>query len=81
MRREDGSYLVDGTTPIDDVVERTELAVRDGESARFDTVAGYALMLLGRIPQSGDIAEADGWRIEVVDMDGLRIDKVLISRL
>jgi putative hemolysin len=38
-------------------------------------------MLLGRIPQSGDIAEADGWRIEVVDMDGLRIDKVLISRL
>ncbi|MCE2850221.1 MAG: hemolysin family protein [Roseiflexaceae bacterium] len=81
VRREDGSYLVDGTTPIDDVVERTELAVRDGESARFDTVAGYALMLLGRIPQSGDIAEADGWRIEVVDMDGLRIDKVLISRL
>jgi putative hemolysin len=75
VRREDGSYLVDGTTPIDDVVERTELAVR------FDTVAGYALMLLGRIPQSGDIAEADGWRIEVVDMDGLRIDKVLISRL
>jgi putative hemolysin len=45
VRREDGSYLIDGTTPIDDVVERTELAVRDGESARFDTVAGYALML------------------------------------
>jgi len=81
VRREDGSYLVDGITPIDDVVERTDLAVRDGESARFDTVAGYALMLLGRIPQSGDIAEAEGWRIEVVDMDGLRIDKVLISRL
>ncbi len=81
VRREDGSYLVDGITPIDDVVERTDLAVRDGESARFDTVAGYALMLLGRIPQSGDVVEADGWRIEVVDMDGLRIDKVLISRL
>lgn len=81
VRRDDGSYLVDGITPIDDVVERTDLTVRDGESARFDTVAGYALMLLGRIPQAGDVVEAMGWRIEVVDMDGLRIDKVLISRL
>jgi len=81
VRRDDGSYLVDGITPIDDVVERTDLTVRDGESARFDTVAGYTLMLLGRIPQAGDVVEAMGWRIEVVDMDGLRIDKVLISRL
>lgn len=79
VRREDGSFLVDGITPIDDVVERTELVVRDGESARFDTIAGYTLMLLGRIPQSGDVVEAEGWRIEVVDMDGLRIDKVLIA--
>lgn len=81
VRRDDGSFLVDGITPIDDVVERTDLRIRDDDSARFDTVAGYALMLLGRIPQAGDTVEAEGWRIEVIDMDGLRIDKVLITRL
>ena len=80
IKRDDGSFLVDGNTGIDEVVQRTELVVQDADSARFDTLAGYVLTLLGYIPQAGTIVDAHGWRLEVMDMDGLRIDKVLIRK-
>jgi putative hemolysin len=80
VKRDDGSFLVDGITSIDEVVQRTELVVQDADSARFDTLAGYVLTLLGYIPQAGTVVEAHGWRLEVMDMDGLRIDKVLIRK-
>lgn len=78
VRREDGSFLIDGTTAIDDVVARTDLVVSSSENAQFDTIAGYLLSLLGHIPTAGERIRAHGWDFEVVDMDGLRIDKVII---
>lgn len=79
VRREDGTFLIDGTTPIDDVVARTQLVVHSNENAQFDTIAGYILSLLGHIPTAGEHVVAHGWKLEVIDMDGLRIDKVLLS--
>jgi putative hemolysin len=79
VRREDGTFLVDGTTAIDEVVARTQLIVHTNENAQFDTIAGYILSLLGHIPTAGEHVVAHGWKLEVIDMDGLRIDKVLLS--
>lgn len=81
VRREDGSYLVDGITPIDDVVNRTSLTIQLKENAQFDTVAGYLLSVLGHIPHAGEYVVVQDWRLEVIDMDGLRIDKILISKM
>lgn len=81
VRREDGSYLIDGITPIDDVVARTSLPVFIKENAQFDTIAGYVLSLLGHIPHAGEHIVIPEWRLEVIDMDGLRIDKILISKI
>jgi putative hemolysin len=54
-------------------------ALPQDERYRFETLAGLLLSLFGRIPRVGDTTEWGGWRFEVVDMDGLRIDKVLAS--
>lgn len=81
VKREDGSYLIDGITPIDDVVNRTSLVIQLKENAQFDTVAGYLLSLLGHIPHAGEYVVVQDWRLEVIDMDGLRIDKILISKV
>lgn len=81
IKRDDGSYLIDGITPIDDVVTRTGLTVQLKENAQFDTVAGYVLSLLGHIPHAGEHIVVQEWRLEVIDMDGLRIDKILISKV
>ncbi len=82
VQRPDGSWLLDGALPVDDVKERLGLRTRpDGDRLRFRTLGGMMLHLLGRIPHAGEAAEWEGWRLEVVDMDGHRIDKVLASRL
>lgn len=78
LTRIDGSYLVDGRTELDELEEQLGIAVPS--DARFRTVAGLALEVFGRIPNEGEIAEIDTWRIEIVDMDGRRIDKLLFSR-
>lgn len=81
VRREDGSLLIDGSLPIDDLKEHLEVEeLPDEDIYRFDTLAGFVLSLLGHIPKPGDVITWDGWRFEVIDMDGLRIDKVLVSR-
>ncbi len=51
------------------------------ERNRYHTLSGLVMLLLGRVPATGDILEVDGWKLEVVDMDGMRIDKVLASRI
>jgi putative hemolysin len=79
--RADGSWLVDGTAGIGEVVEHLGLdALPDEESGAYHTLGGFILARLGRIPQEGDAFEWDGVRFEVVDMDGRRIDKVLVAR-
>lgn len=80
-RREDGSYLVDATLPIDRFVELfPSLPIPDDESGAYQSAAGFVLTRLGRIPQAGEYFVWHKYRIEVVDMDGVRIDKLLVQR-
>ena len=78
IARADGTYLVDGRADIDELEETLGLSV--AEDARFHTVAGLALEVFGRIPGEGETARLDEWTIEIVDMDGRRIDKLLFTR-
>lgn len=78
VTREDGSLLVAGWMPADEFADRLGLPL--GDDHDFSTVAGLVLDLAGQIPQVGDVVVWDGWRIEVVDLDGRRIDKLLVSR-
>jgi magnesium and cobalt exporter, CNNM family len=78
--REDGSYLVDAQIPFYDFLrsfEKTEW-MNEGEQV-FDTLAGFILHKLERIPQTGDTMDWQGFTFEIVDMDAQRIDKVLVS--
>ncbi|MFU0842892.1 MAG: HlyC/CorC family transporter [Burkholderia sp.] len=81
-KREDGSVLLDGIISVPELKDALGLkTVPDEEEARYNTLAGMMMLLLGRVPKDGDIAEWEGWRLEVVDMDGRRIDKVLAVRV
>jgi putative hemolysin len=75
-RRVDGTWLVDGRVPIIELADKLGLAETEGE---FHTVAGLALERLARIPSEGDTFEIDGWKVEVIDMDGKRVDKLLFT--
>jgi putative hemolysin len=82
IRREDGSWLLDGALDINefkDLVERPSLP--DEASGSFHTLGGFVLHVLGRVPRAGDHFSWDGLRFEVMDMDGKRIDKVLVAAL
>ncbi len=79
VRREDGSWLLDGAKGIDAAAELLGLELPTERD--YHTVAGFVLDRLRRLPTAGDAFEALGWRFEVVDMDGRRIDKVLASPL
>src|SRR5260221_6508090 len=78
-RREDGSFLIDGQIPFYDFLSYFDKAdwMNEGEH-EFDTLAGFILHELERIPPTGDKMEWKGFTIEIVDMDGHRIDKVLV---
>jgi putative hemolysin len=81
VARDDHSWLVDGAYSVADLVDRLDVAVDNGWEGRgFSTVAGLILDRLGHIPTIGDKAQWDGLDLEVVDMDGQRIDRVLIVR-
>lgn len=79
VQREDGSWLVDGSVPVEDLVDRFGLKgvalTRD-----YTTISGLVLAELERIPATGDVIAWQGLRIEVVDMDGRRIDKLVVAR-
>lgn len=77
--REDGSLLVDGSVSLVDLKEILEIDYIPGEDTReFHTFGGLVMAVLRRVPREGDSVELSGWRFEVVDMDGLRVDKVLV---
>lgn len=82
-RREDGSWLVDALMPVAQFREALGVAQPlPGEGGgRFTTLAGFLQRALGRLPEEGDRVEAAGLVIEVLDMDGARVDKVLVTRL
>jgi putative hemolysin len=75
--RDDGSYLVDGGTSLDDIEQTLEIKV--DTDADFHTVAGLVLDALGRIPSTGERVRIGKWTVEIVDMDGRRIDKLLFT--
>ena len=81
ITREDGSLLVDGMIPIDELDEKINLKEFRFEEADYSTLAGYILYKLGEIPNEGDHFESEGYRFEIMDMDKSKIDKVLISPL
>ena len=76
IRRDDGSYLADGSLPMHELREVLPLPVLGHED--FSTLAGYVLHILGDFPQVGTTLGAEDWRLEVLDMDGTRIDRLLI---
>lgn len=79
IRREDGSYIVAGWLPVDEFSDR--LGVPIPRDAKYETVAGYVLSLVNHLPKVGETVDSENWRIEVLDLDGRRIDKVLLSRI
>lgn len=82
MQREDGSWLLDGHIPVPELKDRLMLdSVPDEERGRYHTLSGMMMLLTGRLPKVTDTVTWEGWRLEIVDMDGRTIDKVLASRL
>jgi putative hemolysin len=82
VQREDGSWLIDGTMPAYELKELLGIRTLPGEQeGTFTTVGGFVMTSLGKVPAPGDHFEHNGWRFEVLDMDGNRVDKVLVSAL
>lgn len=81
VERDDGSWLVDGRLSSEELREMLSLHTLPGEDdSDFTTAAGMVIARYGRIPHAGEHFDWQGWRIEVVDLDGARIDKLLVSR-
>lgn len=82
VTRDDGSLLVGGTLPTEDLRELMDgAALPDAEDGDYHTLAGMCIAHFGRIPHVGEHFDWAGWRIEVVDLDGARVDKLLMRRL
>ena len=82
VKRADGSWLMDGLIPIPELKDRLEMKeVPEEDRGRYNTLAGMVMLLLGRLPNTADAVDWQGWRFEVVDLDGKRVDKLLVSRI
>ncbi|KUJ82362.1 hemolysin family protein [Ruegeria profundi] len=78
IQRDDGSLIVAGWMPIDEFADRLGLQLK--QTPQFETVAGLVLDYAAKLPQVGQFVVVDGWVLEVIDMDGRRIDKLLVYR-
>jgi putative hemolysin len=82
VRRADDSWLMDGLIPVPELKDRLELKeLPEEDRGRYNTLAGMIMLLLGRLPRTADTVHYGGWRFEVVDLDGKRVDKVLVSHI
>jgi putative hemolysin len=79
VERDDGSLLIAGSMPADQMAER--LGIELGEDRDYATAAGHALAILKRLPKEGEHFTDRGWRFEIVDMDGRKIDKLLVAEI
>jgi putative hemolysin len=79
VQRDDGSWLISGSMPADEMADRLSIALPPRRS--YHTAAGFVLSQLGRLPEIGESFDSQGWRFEIVDLDGRRIDKILASRI
>ena len=81
VQRSDGSWLLDGKILIDDMKEVLQIShLSDEDSGNFNTLGGFVMLQVGRVPVTGDVFDCDGLRFEVVDMDEMRVDKVLVAK-
>jgi len=80
VQREDGSWLLDGLMPAQELKSRLALeSLPQEDKGLYNTLAGLIMVLTGNLPREGEAVHAMGWRFEVIDLDGRRIDKVLAS--
>lgn len=79
VQRKDGSYLLDGMMGVDDFKELFDLDALPGEHDSFETLAGFILLKIGSIPKQGDSLQWNNLNFEIIDMDGNRVDKVLVK--
>ena len=77
VKRDDGSYLISGWMPAAEFADLLKVPLPP--SRQYQTMAGFLLQQFGAIPNVGDRIDAHGWRFEIVDLDGRRIDKVLAT--
>jgi putative hemolysin len=78
VRRDDGSWLLEGQMPVAEFKARLDISeLPDDDKGRYATVAGLWLAIAGRLPRTGEWVDCGDWRLEVVDLDGRRIDKLL----
>jgi putative hemolysin len=82
VRREDGSFLLDGALPVSQLKQTLHIKQLPGEKdGGFQTLGGFLMTRLGRIPAVADQLEVGGWRFEIMDMDRRRVDKVLVTQI
>jgi putative hemolysin len=81
VTRADGSWLIDGSASMEEVTTRLALdELPPDEAGAYHTLGGFVMARLGRVPKTADRFEWGGMQFEVVDMDGRRIDKVMVHR-
>jgi putative hemolysin len=82
IQRADGSWLVDGSASMEALATRFDLPpLPEDESGAYHTVGGFVMARLGRVPECADTFEWGGLQFEIVDMDGRRVDKVMVTRV
>jgi len=83
VRREDGSWLIEGGLDLETVARTldVEALVAEDDRQQYHTLGGLAMLALGRVPKTGDVFERGGHRFEIVDMDANRVDRLLVSRI
>jgi putative hemolysin len=82
IKRDDGSWLISGTLPLDEFIDYMEIIIPDQkERTGMNTVGGFVMAKIGAVPSEGQHFEWKGFRFEVVDMDGRRVDKILVSQI
>ena len=80
VQRNDGSYLLDGMLPVDEIKELLDLdELPDEARAGYQTLSGFVMNQLGSIPRVGQVFTWENYRFEIVDMDGRRVDRVLVT--
>jgi CBS domain containing-hemolysin-like protein len=80
VQRDDNSWLVDGTTPIEDVMQVLDIDEFEGWE-HYETIAGFIMYMLRRVPKRTDSVEYGNHKFEVVDIDNYRIDQILVTRI
>ena len=80
--RPDGSWLLDGLIPLAELKDRLGIkSLPEEDKGRYHTLSGLVMWLANRLPKTGDVLTWEGWRLEVVDLDGKRVDKVMATRV